>query len=185
MGATMIKGGIVGGYYGIGGGKNPVAYYYGKDQTKRVGENYTPGGTGNDRLAEFKTTADEVLDGGKRDLLIITNASDAPNIDLTNAPDNSILQFPVGRHHLLFQGYSEATGQAAFRVELRKIQEETDDTEIVHTTGWTSAPSPARTTYQLIWPDFVVTDDTEKFYFPFLTAGSSNRSHFLRVETVA
>ena len=60
------------------------------------------------RLAEFKTTADEVLDGGKRDLLIITNASDAPNIDLTNAPDNSILQFPVGRHHLLFQGYSEA-----------------------------------------------------------------------------
>ena len=76
-------------------GKNPVAYYYGKDQTKRVGENYTPGGTGNDRLAEFKTTADEVLDGGKRDLLIITNASDAPNIDLTNAADNSILQFPV------------------------------------------------------------------------------------------
>ena len=174
----MIKGGIVGGYYGIGG-KNPVAYYYGKDQTKRVGENYTPGS----RLAEFKTTADEVLDGGKRDLLIITNASDAPNIDLTNAADNSILQFPVGRHHLHFQGYSEVTSQAAFRVELHKIQEETDDVLITHTTGWTSAPSPARTAYQLIWPDFVVIDDTEKFYFPF--PGSSARSHFLRVETVA
>ena len=127
----MIKGGIVGGYYGISGA-NPVAYYYGKDQTKRVGENYTPGGTGNDRLAEFKTTADEVLDGGKRDLLILTNASDAPNIDLENAPDNSILQFPVGRHHLLFQGYSEVTGQGAFRVDLRKIQAETDDTLVTH-----------------------------------------------------
>ena len=42
----MIQGGIVGGYYGIdgGGGKNPVSYYYGKGQTKRVGENYTPAG---------------------------------------------------------------------------------------------------------------------------------------------
>ena len=182
----MIKGGIVGGYYGIGegGGKNPVAYYYGKDQTKRVGENYTPGGEGNDRLAEFKTTADEVHDGGKRDLLILTNASDAPNIDLENAPDNSILQFPVGRHHLLFQGYSEVTGQGAFRVDLRKIQAETDDTLVTHATGWSMAASPARTVYQLIWPDFVVTDDTEKFYFLFPVAGGSNRSHFLRIETV-
>ena len=145
MGATMIKGGIVGGYYGISGA-NPVAYYYGKDQTKRVGENYTPGGTGNDRTAEFKTTADEVLDGGKRDLLTITNAADAANIDLTNAPDNSILQFPVGRHHLLFQGYSEATGQAAFRVELRKIQEETDDTDHRAYNGMDKCTvSPART----------------------------------------
>ena len=179
----MIHGGIVGGYYGISGA-NPVAYYYGKDQTKRVGENYTPGGEGDDRAAEFKTIADEVLDGGKRDLLRITNASDASNIDLTNGPDNSILQFPVGRHHLFFQGYSEAVSQAAFRVELRKIQEETDDTEIVHTTGWTGAPSPARTVYQLIWLDFVVTDDTEKFYFLFPIGGNSNRSNFLRIETV-
>ena len=180
----MIKGGIVGGYYGISGA-NPVAYYYGKDQTKRVGENYTPGGEGNSRLAEFKTTADEVLDGGKRDLLIITNASDAPNIDLTNAPDNAILQFPIGRHHLHFQGYSEVTSQAAFRVELHKIQEETDDTLVTHTTGWTNAPSPARTVYQLVWPDFIITDDTKKFYFLFPIGGNSNRSHFLRVETVA
>ena len=180
----MIKGGIVGGYYGIGGA-NPVVYYYGKDQTKRVGENYTPGGTGNDRTAEFKTTADEVIDGGKRNLLTISNAADAANIDLTDGPDNAILQFPVGRHHLLFQGYSEATGQAAFRVELKQIQEETDDALVTHTTGWTSAPSPARTVYQLIWPDFVVTDDTEKFYFLFPSGGGSARSHYLRVETVA
>ena len=182
----MIKGGIVGGYYGIGegGGKNPVAYYYGKDQTKRVGENYTPGAQLNSAPAEFKTTADEVHDGGKRDLLIITNASDAPNIDLENAPDNSILQFPVGRHHLLFQGYCEVTGQGAFRVELKQIQEETDDALVTHTTGWTMGASPARTVYQLIWPDFVVTDDTEKFYFLFPVAGRSTRSHFLRIETV-
>ena len=182
----MIKGGIVGGYYGIGegGGKNPVAYYYGKDQTKRVGENYTPGGTGNDRLAEFKTTADEVYDGGKRDLLIITNASDAPNIDLTNGPDNSVLLFPAGRYYLLFQGYSEASGQAAFRTELRKIQEGTDDTKITHTTGWTTGVSPARTVYQLIWLDFVA-DGSEKIYLPFPTSGASARSHFLRIEQVA
>ena len=179
----MIKGGIVGGYYGIGGA-NPVVYYYGKDQTKRLGASYAPGGTGNDRTAEFKTTADEVLDDGKRDLLIISNAADADNIDLTNGPDNAILQFPVGRHHLLFQGYSDITSQAAFRVEFRNIQEETDDTLVTHTTGWTSAPSPARTVYQLIWPDFIITDDTQKFYFLFPIGGNSNRSNFLRIETV-
>ena len=124
----MISGGIVGGYYGAGG-KSPVSYYYGKDQTQRIGENYTPGGQGNDRLAEFKTTADLLYDGGKSDLLTITNVSDASNsnIDYTNGPDNSVLQFPIGRYHLLFQGYSEAAAQGAFRVELRQMQEGTDD----------------------------------------------------------
>ena len=168
----------------IGGAKNPVAYYLGKDQTKRVGENYEPGGEGNSRFAEFKLTADEVHDGGKSDLLIITNASDAANIDLENGPDASILQFPVGRHHLLFQGYSEASSQAAFRVELRKILTGTDDIEITHTTGWTGGVNPARTAFQLIWLDFTVTDAAQQYYFPFPNSGANNRSHFLRIETV-
>ena len=179
----MINGGIVGGYYGVGGGNNPVSYYLGKDQTRKVGENYTPGGSGNNRAAEFKTVADITHDDGKTDLLTITNASDESNIDITNGPDNCVLQFPVGRHHLLFQGYSEITSQAAFRVELREAQEATDDLVVTHTTGWTSAPTPARTTYQIIWPDLVV-DGTEKYYFLFPAGGGSNRSHFLRVETV-
>ena len=179
----MIRGGIVGGYYGVGGGNNPVSYYLGKDQTRKVGENYEPGGAGNSRAAEFKTVADVVHDGGKTDLLTITNASDESNIDIPTGPDNCVLQFPVGRHHLLFQGYSEITSQAAFRVELQEVQEETDDLVVTHTTGWTSAPSPARTVYQIIWPDLVV-DGTEKYYFLFPAGGGSNRSHFLRVETV-
>ena len=172
------------GITGVGGGNNPVSYYLGKDQTRKVGQNYTPGGTGNDRAAEFKTVADITHDGGKTDLLTITNASDEPNIDMENGPDNCVLQFPAAaRYHLLFQGYSEVTSQAAFRVELREIQEETDDLMVTHTSGWTSAPSPARTTYQLIWPDLVV-DGTEKYYFLFPVSGASNRSHFLRIETV-
>lgn len=183
----MIQGGIVGGTYGIdsGGGKNPVSYYYGKDQTKRVGENYTPGGRDNDRAAEFKTTADLVYNGGKTDLLTITNASDASNIDLTNGPDNSVLQFPVGRYHLLFQGYSAASSQGGFRVELRQIQDGTDDLIITYTTGWTTGENPARKAYQLIWTDFVVVDGTEKFYFLFPIFGAAARSHFLCIEKVA
>ena len=181
----MIHGGIVGGYYGNpSGGNNPVAYYYGKDQTKRVGENYTPGGEANDRAAEFKTTADEVHDGGERDLLTITNASDEPNIDITSGPNTCVLGFPAGRYHLLFQGYTEAGSQASFRVELRRIQEATDDIEVTHTTGWTSAVSPAKTTYQLIWTDLIL-DGTEKLYFLFPVSGNSDRSHFLRIETAA
>lgn len=181
----MIRGGIVGGYYGItGGGNNPVVYYYGKDQTQRVGENYTPGGMGNSIPAEFKTTADLTYNGGKSDLLTITNASDESNIDIENGPDNCILGFPAGRHHLLFQGYSEAISRSAFRVELRQVLEETDDNLITHTTGFTAAVSPARSTYQLIWLDFIVVDGTEKFYFLFPDAGGSNRSHFLRIETL-
>lgn len=180
----MINGGIVGPHYGAGGGNNPVAYYFGKGQTQRVGENYAPGGSGNIRPAEFKTVADLVYDGGKTDLLTITNGSDEPNIDANNPPDNSVLKFPIGRYHLLFQGYSESGTQTGFRVELRKIQPNTDDIEITHTTGYTSGVNPARTTYQLIWPDFVVTDDIAKFYFLFPVQGGSDRSHFLRIETV-
>ena len=174
----MIQGGIVGGYYGIdgGGGKNPVSYYYGKGQTKRVGENYTPAGSGNSRLAEFKTTADEVYDGGKNDLLTIENASAVSDIDLTNAPNNSVIQFPAGRHHLIFQGYSEDAFATAFRVELRQVQTGTDDIVIVETPGYSGAPVPARTEYLLSWPDFIV-DGTEKFYFPI--SGNDKRSHFL------
>lgn len=65
----MIRGGIVGGLYGNqggGGGNNPVSYYFGKGQTKRAGQNYTPGGNGNHRAAEFKTTADLVVDGTEK-----------------------------------------------------------------------------------------------------------------------
>ena len=181
----MIKGGIVGGYYGIGegGGKNPVAYYYGKDQTRRVGENYIPGGEGNTLPAEFKTTADLVYDGGKTDLLTISHGSDEPNADFGGDCENCILNFPAGRYHLLFQGYSQASAQGGFRVELREIQVGTDDIEITYTTGWTSGIDPARKAYQLIWTDFVV-DGTEKVYFLFPILGGSARSHFLRVETV-
>ena len=179
----MLLGGIVGGNYGVGGGNNPVSYYLGKDQTRKVGQNYTPGGSGNSRAAEFKTVADIVYDGGKTDLLTITNASDESNIDIEGGPDNCVLQFPIGRYDLLFQGYSEVTSQSAFRVELREVQVGTDDLVVTHTTGWTTAVSPARTTYQLIWPDLVV-DGTEKYYFLFPQSGASNRSHFLRIETV-
>ena len=183
----MILGGIVGGYYGIdgGGGKNPVSYYYGKGQTKRVGENYTPAGQGSNRAAEFKAIADETYDGGKNDLLTIKNASAVSDIDLTNAPDNSVIQFPAGRYHLLFQGYSNlASAQTNFRIQLKQVQTATDDVVIIHTKGRTNAPSPARTTYELTWLDLVV-DGTEEFYFLFPSAGQRPRSHFLRVEKVA
>ena len=107
----MILGGIVGGYYGMdgGGGKNPVSYYFGKGQTKRLGQNYTPAGSGSSRPAEFKATADETYDGGKSDLLTIKNASAVSDIDLTNAPNNTVVQFPAGRYHLLFVGYTDAS----------------------------------------------------------------------------
>ena len=138
----MILGGIVGGYYGIdgGGGKNPVSYYYGKGQTKRVGENYTPAGAGNSRPAEFKTIADEVYDGGKNNLLTITNASAESDIDLTNGPNKSVIQFPAGRHHLTFQGYSEDSFATSFRVELRQVQLGTDDLIVTETPGYSGAP---------------------------------------------
>jgi len=184
----MILGGIVGGYYGIaggdGGGKNPVAYYYGKGQTQRLGENYTPGGSETSSPAEFKTTADEVYDGGKNDLLTIINGSDAADIDITNAPDNSVIQFPTGRYHLLFVGYSDASSRSSFRIELRKIQSGTDDLLITRTEGWTNGVSPAETTYSFFWTDFVV-DGTEQFYLVFPDAGNYARSHYLRVEKVA
>lgn len=183
----MIHGGIVGAHYRQGeanGSKNPVSYYFGKGQTKRVGQNYTPGGTGNQRAAEFKATADETLDGGKADLLRITNASDESTIDIPNGPDKCVLQFPAGRYHLLFQGYTEAQHQTTFRIELKQLQTETDDTLIIHTPGYSGGQSPARTAYQLIWFD-LETDGTDKFYFLFPRAGGSNRSHFLRIEKVA
>jgi len=184
----MIRGGIVGGLYGSrggGGGKNPVAYYYGKSQTKRVGENYTPAGTGNSRPAEFKTTADEVYNGGKTDLLTITNGSDEADMDTTIArPNNAVILFPAGRYDITFQGYSEDQFATSFRVELRQIQSGTDDLVLVETPGYSGAPSPARTEYLLSWPDFVI-DGTEKFYFLFPVGGNDKRSHFLRVEKVA
>ena len=182
----MIQGGIVGGTYGIdgGGGKNPVSYYYGKSQTKRLGQNYTPAGAGNSRAAEFKATADETYDGGKSDLLTIINGSAATNIDITSAPNNSVIQFPAGRYHLLFVGYSDASSRTGFRVELRKIQSGTDDLLITRTEGWTNAVSPAETTYSFFWTDFVV-DGTEQFYLLFPDAGNMARSHYLRVEKVA
>ncbi len=181
----MIRGGIVGGLYGKGGGggKNPVAYYYGKSQTKRVSQNYTPGGSGAGRLAEFKATADEVYDSGKSDLLTILNASDVANLDIAGAADNTVLQFPEGRYALLFEGYSASTSQVGFRVELRKVQANTDDIEMTHTTGWTGGASPANTTYHLEYPDLVV-DGTEHFYFLFPVHGDRARSHFLRIEKV-
>lgn len=187
----MIRGGIVGGYYATLAGKqdgqataNPIVYYYGKDQTHRVGQNYTPSGQENDRTAEFKITADETYAGGKADLLTITNASDEGDIDLANGPNNTVLQFPAGRYHLLFQGYTEAQRQRAFRVELRKIQTGTDDLVIAHTPGLAGGISPARTTYEILWYD-LVTDGSEKFYFGFPSSGNQKRSHFLRIEKVA
>lgn len=183
----MIRGGIVGGLYGKGGGgggNNPVSYYYGKSQTKRVGENYTPGGSGSSRPAEFKATADEVYDGGKNDILTIANASSVSDIDITNAANNTVLSFPVGRYSLLFQGYSQASFQTAFRVELRKIQSGADDIVVTHTPGYSGGPVPSNTAYQLIWSDFEVTDETDKFYFLFPVQGNQLRSHFLRVEKV-
>ena len=181
----MVHGGIVDGYYANdGGGNNPVSYYFGKNQTKRVGQNYTPGGSGEGRLAEFKAIADEVYDGGKSDLLTILNASDVTNLDITGQTDNTILQFPQGRYDIIFEGYSASTSSTGFRVELREAKINGDDIMHTHTTGWTSAVSPANTTYHLEYPDLVV-DGTEHFYFLFPVHGGRARSHFLRVEKVA
>ena len=165
-------------------GDNPVSYYYGKDQTKRVGENYTPASSGDSSPAEFKTTADETYNGGKSDLLIVSNGIDEPNIDLAMPPDKCVIQFPIGRYHLLFQGYSAARSRADFRIELKKILEGTDDIIITHTTGWTSAVTPAEKAYIMVWKDFVVVNGTEKFYWLFPVEGDLVRSHFLRVEKV-
>lgn len=183
----MIRGGIVGGYYGKGGGgggKNPISYYYGKSQTKRVGQNYTPAGSGSSRAAEFKTTADEVYNGGKTDLLTILNGSAVSDIDINNPPNNTVIQFPAGRYDLTFQGYSEETFATTFRVELRQVKSGTDDFVVTETPGYSGAPAPARTEFLLSWPDFV-TDGTEQFYFLFPVGGNDKRSHFLRVEKVA
>lgn len=185
----MILGGIVGGYYGKGGGEssgkgNPVVYYFGKGQTQRVGENYTPAGQGTSRPAEFKTTANEVYNGGKNDLLTIINGSDESDMDPANPPNNSVIQFPAGRYHLTFQGYTEDAFATTFRVELRQVQSGTDDLIVTETSGYSAAPAPARTEYLLNWPDFIV-DGTEKFYFLFPVGGADRRSHFLRVEKVA
>ena len=180
-----MKYGIVPPTYGKGsGGKNPVSYYYGKSQTQRVGQNYIPAGSGVSRVAEFKTTADEVYDGGKSDLLTVLNGSDVSDIDMTNAPDNCVIQFPVGRYDITFQGYSQETFATAFRVVLRQVQSGTDDTVVVETPGYSGAPAPASTEYLLNWPDFVVEDGTEQFYFQFPVGGSDRRSHFLRIEKV-
>ena len=181
----MIRGGIVGGLYGKGnggGGKNPVSYYYGKGQTKRAGENYTPAGSGSHRAAEFKTTADLVLDGGKTDLLTITHASDESDIDIGNGPNNSVLLFPAGRYHLSFKGYLNGTS-TTLRIDLKKITKGTDDLLLASTLGYSSAATPIRSTFQFTYMDFVA-DGTEKFYFYFTANGSTQRSHFLRVETV-
>ncbi|MDE0681628.1 MAG: hypothetical protein OXI63_01815 [Candidatus Poribacteria bacterium] len=182
----MIQGGIVGGTYGIdsSGGKNPVVYYYGKDQTKRVGENYTPAGSTNSRPAEFKTTADETYNGGKNDLLTITNGSAESDMDPKNPPNNSVIQLPAGRYHLTFQGYSDDALEKSFRVELRQIQSGRDDIIVTETPGYSTGPSPSRTEYLLSWPDFIV-DGTEKLYFLFPASGRDKRSHFLRIEKVA
>ena len=182
----MINGGIVGAHYGhgAGNGKNPVSYYFGKNQTERVGENYTPGGIGNERAAELKATADETYDGGKTDLLTITNASHESTIDISRGPNNCVFQLPKGRYTLLFQGYTEAQFQTGFRIELKQIQTGTDDLIITHTPGYAGGSSPARTTYQLIYFDLIV-EGTEKFYFLFPASGRSDRSHYLRIEKVA
>ena len=181
-----MKYGIVPPTYGQdSGAKNPVVYYYGKNQTKRLGQNYTPAGSGNNRLAEFKTTADEVYDGGKTDLLTIINGSAAADIDVNNAPDNSVLQFPIGRYDLTFQGYTEEQFATAFRVYLRQIQSGIDDMLVAETPGYSGAPAPASTEYLLNWPDFVIREGTEQFYFQFPVGGNDKRSHFLRIEKVA
>ena len=181
----MIRGGIVGGLYGKGGGgggKNPVSYYYGKGQSKQFGNHYTPAGSGSHRAAEFKTTADRVLDGGKTDLLTITHASNESDIDISNGPNNSVLLFPAGRYHLCFQGYVNVV-TTTFRVDLKKITTGTDDLLLVSTPGYSTAAAPIRSTFQFIYMDFVA-DGTEKFYFHFPSSGNAQRSHFLRVETV-
>ena len=182
----MILGGIVGGTYGIdgGGGANPISYYYGKDQTRRVGENYRPMIRANMSPAEFKTTADETYNSGQTDLLTLLNTADATDIDVTGTANNCVFNLPPGRYHLLFQGYSAAGSQAAFRAELRQIQAGTDDIVITHTTGWTTGANPARTTFQLLWHDLIV-EGTEQFYLLFPVSGVSARSHFLRIEKVA
>ena len=194
----MIRGGIVGGLYGkggdgsggdgsgdgSGGGANPVSYYYGKAQTRRVGQNYTPAGRGTSRAAEFKATADEVHDGGETDLLTILNGSAVSDIDVANAADNCIIQFPAGRYHITFQGYSEDRFATGFRVELRQIQSGTDDIVVTETSGYTGGINPASTEYLLSWPDFVI-EGTEQFYFLFPVGGNNKRSHFLRIEKVA
>ena len=181
----MIRGGIVGGLYGNkggGGGNNPVSYYHGKNQTNRVGEYYTPGGQGTHRAAEFKTTADLVLDGGKTDLLTITHASNESNIDISNGPNNSVLLFPAGRYHLCLQGYVNVA-TTTFRIDLKKITTGTDDRLLASTPGYSTAAAPIKATFQLIYMDFVA-DGTEKFYFFFPSAGNVERSHFLRIEKI-
>lgn len=180
----MIRGGIVGGLYGKGGGANPVSYYYGKRQTKRVGQNYTPRGTETSSPAEFKASAGEVYNGGNPNILTILNGSAVSDIDIDNPPNRSVIQFPTGRYNIIFQGYSESAYVLNFRVELRQIMSKKDDIVVVETPGYSGSPTPARTEFLLSWHD-LISKGTEQFYFLFPIGGNHKRSHFLRVEKVA
>ena len=187
----MIRGGIVGGYYGQG--ENPVSFIYLKGRTatgnpagSTIGmltdqsDRFTGGGihhpfvtAGQAYAVGLSSVINEHEFGGDALSLAFTNIVDETDADLTAAANtqrtqNEVIQFPEGLYNIDLHFNINVQGAQESRtleIQLRQLMENTDDIIVDFATGQGGSGSGSgHVTVDFRW-DFWRPVPTAKYYF--------------------
>ena len=183
----MIKGGIVGGYYG----SNGFAVWWGAGQTEELPEGTLPeaSAVSTNGIKGWSTNAPKRTKFGGI-AATVTNINAESNADFSDNVPNSAIELSAGEYSFFGVFYGNQTPDTDLHLRLEEIQTDTDD--IIRIAGTTrqsqfigTGINDVHAVYEINRPHFVI-DNPMKFYLRLVGFGA-NRNRligFLQIKEI-
>ena len=183
----MIKGGIVGGYYGSDG----FVVWWGTGQTEELPEGTLPesSAVSTNGIKGWSTNAPKRTKFGGI-ATTLTNINAESNADFSDNVPNSVVELPAGEHSFFGVFYGNQTPDTDLHLRLEEIRTDTDD--IIRIAGTTrqsqfigTGINDVHAVYEINRPHFVI-DNPMKFYLRLVGFGANKNRlvGFLQIQEI-
>ena len=186
----MIRGGIVGGYYGKSN-KDGFVVWWGAGQTEELPEGTLPEGSAvsTNGIKGWSTNAPKRTKFGGIPVTV-TNINAESNADFSDDVTNSVIGLPAGEYSFFGVFYGNQTPDSDLHLRLEQIQSNTDD--IIRIAGTTrqsqfigTGINDVHAVYEIHRPHFVI-DNAMKFYLRLVGFGANKNRlvGFLQIKEI-
>ena len=184
----MIKGGIVGGYYG---NRDGFVVWWGAGQTEELPEGTLPeaSAVSTNGIKGWSTNAPKRTKFGGI-AATVTNINTESNADFSDNVPNSAIELPTGEYSFFGVFYGNQTPDTDLHLRLEEIRTGTDD--IIRIAGTTrqsqfigTGINDVHAVYEINRPHFVI-DNPMKFYLRLVGFGANKNRliGFLQIEEI-
>ena len=186
----MIRGGIVGGYYGRGD-KDGFAVWWGAGQTEELPEGTLPesSAVSTNGIRGWSTNAPKRTKFGGIPATV-TNINAETDADFSDDVPNAVVELPAGEYSFCGIFYGNQTPDTDLHLRLEEIRTGTDD--IIRIAGTTrqsrfigTGINDVHAVYEINRPHFVI-DNPMKFYLRLVGFGTDKNRlvGFLQIEEI-